>query len=208
MSKETRSPFKIRNVKDSTGWYSSDYLSLARDAIESLAELEAVTEEVKQNWPLPLGETIREPRLYPEIKVLAARRDRLSMATLIFSAMAVEAFLNYYGVLRIGEAAYTKHFERRLSMVEKLSVLLLVCDGIAISGNDELLVSIRTLTNVRNSVVHPKTKEMDSYVPGELRDGLPVPDAAREAVKSMKQFFIDFVRAVPDAEHMLPERSH
>jgi len=124
MSKETRSPFKIRNVKDSTGWYSSDYLSLARDAIESLAELEAVTEEVKQNWPLPLGETIREPRLYPEIKVLAARRDRLSMATLIFSAMAVEAFLNYYGVLRIGEAAYTKHFERRLSMVEKLSALL------------------------------------------------------------------------------------
>jgi hypothetical protein len=200
----TRVPFAIRRLEDCIGWHLTDYQSLIRDATDSLAELELITEEVKQKWPLSLGETIRNAQEYPEIRTLAARRDRLSIGTLIFSAMAVEAFLNYYGVLRMGEKAYRKHFER-LSGADKLSVLLLVCDRIAIGEDDALFDSLRALTTVRNTLVHPKAKEMKGYVPAELRNGLPVPNAARNAVKNMKKFFGDFLAAVPAAKHVLPD---
>jgi hypothetical protein len=55
------------------------------------------------------------------------KRDLLSDAVKIFSAMAVGAFLNYYGVVRLGEDECASHFER-LGLVPKLRTLLLVCD--------------------------------------------------------------------------------
>jgi hypothetical protein len=204
MTEQTRSRFAIRKLENCAGWHLTDYQSLVRDALDSLAELEVVTEEVKRKWPLPLGETIREPEQYPEIRKLAGARDRLSIMTLMFSAMAVEGFLNYYGVLRIGETNYVRHFER-LSIAGKLSLLLLVCDGIAIREDDTLLVSLRALTTVRNALVHPKAKEMEGYVPAEHRNGRPVPDAARDAVRNMKKFFTDFLITVPEAKHLLPD---
>ncbi len=83
--------------------------------------------------------------------------------------------------------------------------MLLVCDGIAIREDDALFVSLRALTTVRNALVHPKAKEMEGYVPAELRNGRPVPDAARDAVINMKKFFAEFLIAVPDAKFLLTD---
>ena len=39
-------------------------------------------------------------------------RDALADSIVLFSAMAVEAFINYYGVVRLGEQQFNAHFER------------------------------------------------------------------------------------------------
>ena len=54
--------------------------------------------------------------------------------------MAVEGFLNYYGVVRFGEPEYKRNFER-LGLVPKLRALLLFCDSIALDDTDPLIQS-------------------------------------------------------------------
>jgi hypothetical protein len=120
MSAQTRKPYAIRSLDEAVGVYLSNLRIFVRRARESLVELEAVATEVKQKWPLPLGETVKDPSQYPEVEKLTFKRDFLSDSVLIFSVMAVESFLNYYGVVRFGEPEYKRNFER-LGLVPKLS---------------------------------------------------------------------------------------
>lgn len=161
------------------------------------------TQVVKQ-WPLPPGETVRNAETdYPELYALVRRRDRLSDSVRIFAALAAEGFLNYYGVVRLGEEVFNVHFER-LGLIPKLRTLLLVCDSISISTDDPLARALAQLANGRNSLAHPKAKEYPGYVPAEERPDVPVPEAAREAVSSMKSFFEQFVLLVPGSKHLVP----
>lgn len=167
-----------------------------------LAELERVTEEVKKQWPGPLDQTLTGNQHTPELRSLVRKRDLLSDSVKIFSAMAVEAFLNYYGVVRFGEDDYTSHFER-LGLVPKLRVLLLVCDSLSISEPDPLIQLLQRIAQRRNSLVHPKARELQQYVPVEDRGGDKIPDVAQDAVRDMDAFFREFVIAVPKAAHLV-----
>jgi hypothetical protein len=117
--------------------------------------------------------------------------------------MAVEGFLNYYGVVRMGEEEFTRNFER-LGIIPKLRALLLFCDSIRLFDNDSLITAASKLVQNRNALVHPKTKELTSHLPAESRDGFFIPDAAREAVAAMETFFREFEAAVPKATHLIP----
>lgn len=204
MSAQTRKPYAIRSLDEAVGVYLSNLRVFVRRARESLIELEAVAAEVKQKWPLPLNETIKDPCKYPAVEKLTFKRDFLSDSVLIFSAMAVEGFLNYYGVVRLGETEYKRNFER-LSLDRKLRALLLFCDSIALDDTDPLIAALTDLAQMRNSLVHPKTREVTGYLPAESRGGMPVPDAAREAVTNMDTFFQEFLIAVPKATHLVPD---
>ena len=57
----------------------------------------------------------------------------------LYAAMAVEGFLNWYGVFRLGEEIFNQHFER-LGLVPKLRVLLLVCDSIHVGKGDQVVL--------------------------------------------------------------------
>jgi hypothetical protein len=118
--------------------------------------------------------------------------------------MAVEGFLNYYGVVRMGEAEFARNFER-LGLAAKLRALLLFCDSIRIADDDPLLTAVSNLTQYRNALVHPKTKETKSNI-GSLRDGPLIPEAAQDAVAAMDAFFKEFEVAVPKAKHLIPDR--
>jgi len=169
-----------------------------------LIELESVTKQVKRLWPHALDRSVTNTRAkHPELWKLSRKRDRLSDSVRIFAAMAVEAFINFYGIIRLGEAEYTEHFER-LGIVPKLRVLLLVCDSISLGTSDQLVVSLRRIADERNTLVHPKAKELPRNVPAKGRGGARIPDSAREAVADMKKFFQEFGEAVPGVRHLLP----
>lgn len=99
--------------------------------------------------------------------------------------MAVEAFINFYGVVRIGEDDYQRLFER-LGAIPKLQTLLFVCDSLSVSTKDPLIKLLERITIRRNELAHPKTRETKGYVLGEKRPGSSVPESAQEAVQDMK----------------------
>ncbi|HSI23980.1 MAG TPA: hypothetical protein VK959_13275 [Methylophilaceae bacterium] len=203
MSITTRSSFALRPHTVLGSWTSDDRRH-AESARALLTELEPVCKEILDHWPLPHGETVRDAEAeFPELYALVRKRDRLSDSVRIFSAMAVEGFLNYYGVVRLGEEAFNTHFER-IGLVPKLRALLLVCDSISVSTSDRLVLLLEQVANGRNALVHPKAKEFPGYVPAEGRPGVAVPDAARQAVKAMGLFFEEFVSLVPESKHLAP----
>src|SRR6266404_3486067 len=131
-----RAHYEIRPIDEAVGLYLSDLHIFPRRARECLTKLEIVAADVKQKWPIPLDQTLdHAKKKYPDLEGLAFERDLLSDSVLIFSAMAVEGFLNYYGVVRMGEAEFTRNFER-LGIIAKLRAELLFCDSIRLLDND------------------------------------------------------------------------
>ncbi|MDP1682471.1 MAG: hypothetical protein Q8L39_11950 [Burkholderiales bacterium] len=202
MATPTIQPFSIRN-HDAIGYWSSDYCRFFEAAKLQLAELEVVVAQVKVQWPIPEDQTLRDGQNYPELLALTRKRDLLTDSVKIFSAMAVEGFLNFYGVVRLGESDYVSHFER-LGLVPKIRVLLLVCDSLSIAKLHPLVTVLGRIAERRNSLVHPKAKELPGYLAFEERSGTKVPDVAREIVSDMEGFFREFVAAVPEAAHLVP----
>lgn len=78
----------------------------------------------------------------------------------LFACMAVEGFLNNYGVRRLGEEFYKRRIER-LGITEKIAILVLSCHGIVLQENAAILSGSRQLFNFRNNLVHPKTREIN-----------------------------------------------
>lgn len=202
MDKSNRKLFRIRN-HDSNGYWLTDDRRYFEYAHLQLVELEQVTEQVKQLWPASLDKTIHAHEHSPELELLICKRDLLSDSVKVFSAMAVEGFLNYYGVVRLGEKEYVDHIER-MGIIPKLRMLLLVCDSLAVSDTDPLVKILKRIAQRRNMLVHPKAKELSGYIPAEERPGDKIPEAAREAVKDMEDFFREFIAAVPQASHLIP----
>ncbi len=62
---------------------------------------------------------------------MAARENMqiLSVSVEIFCCMSVEAFLNFYGVVRLGEEFFKRNYER-LGITQKLEALLATCQGV------------------------------------------------------------------------------
>jgi len=199
----TRKAFALRSHHAEGAWSSDDRRHF-ENASRLLGELEVVAQQVIQQWPLPADQTVRDAeKEHPELWALVRKRDQLSDSVQIFAAMAVEGFLNYYGVVRLGEAEFNSHFER-LGLIPKLRTLLLVCDSLSISSNDALVHLLGRIADGRNALVHPKAKEYPGYVPSEQRPSVRIPGAARETVASMRAFFEQFLELVPDAKHLVP----
>ena len=190
--------FALRSHTPDGVWESNDnrYRNVAH---QSLAELEHLCEEVRNQWPIKARESIQTPALYPEVAKLAKRRDQASDATRVYAAMAVEGFLNFYGVVRLGQQAFDDHFER-LGLVPKLRCLLLLCDQLNCPRNDPLVLLLDKVAQSRNALVHPKATEVVGDFSRHVPIEVPMPSTARLAVENMEAFFAAFVAAVPEAE--------
>lgn len=202
MTTNERKPFAIRPHWTEGGWLT-DADRFYSYAVEQLVELESFVERVNTQWPLPLDQALKQANAPRELWELAHRRNMISDSVRIYAAMAVEGFLNFYGVVRLGEEEFTCHFER-LGLIPKLRQLLLFCDSVSISATDTLVRSLQRLAESRNSLVHPKTKEIRFDQPERSSGETAIPGAAREAVAEMHNFFDEFIVLVPDAAHLLP----
>jgi hypothetical protein len=109
----------------------------------------------------------------------------LSQSVQIFACMAVEAFLNYYGVVRLGEDVYYRLHERH-SIHKKLATLLRVCDATNLPRDSELAQLVRRMFERRNDLVHPKARELQEEV--VLGQELSLLTRARDAAKDAQRF--------------------
>ena len=200
--KMTKAPYSIRPADYQGSWLTNDrqYFEGAHALLE---ELEKVVAEVNKRWPKPLGETVKKDEASPELWSLARKRDLLQDSVKIFSAMTVEAFLNFYGVVRLGQDAFESDFER-LGPVAKLRKLIEVCDNVTLSDHEPIVQTLSRIAKRRNRLVHPRTSEVGGYVPAVDRGGDKVPDVARESVSDMVHFFQQFGALNADIAHHLP----
>jgi hypothetical protein len=200
----TRLAFEVRPHATYGVWESNDrkYRSYAH---ELLKELEQLCEEVSSGWPINAGRAITNEAEHPELWKRAEHRDRTSDAVRVYAAMAIEGFLNLYGLVRLGQKVYDDHFER-LALVPKLRSLLLLCDKLDVPKNDSLVLLLDQVAQSRNALVHPKAKEIVGEPSSHVRTSTKLPEVAQESVKNMEAFFEQFSLAVPDAAHQIGPR--
>ena len=201
MASRKRQPFQLRPHDPEGVWESNDgrYRTYAH---QLLAEHISLCDEILRSWPAEPNASITDPTAFPEIRALARRRDQTADTARIYAAMAVEGYLNFYGVLRLGQVVFDEHFER-LGLIPKLRTLLLTCDHLDVPKSDPLVLALERVAQSRNSLVHPKTKEVVGEIAQHKRTAHPVPDTAKAAIADMEAFFDEFVKAVPNAANHL-----
>jgi hypothetical protein len=194
--------FKVRPVAQVGAW-STDHRRYFANAAHGLDELILLADEVARRWPPEAPPLLQVDQMPPGLHELCRRRDHLSDSLMLFAAIAVEAFINYYGLVRLGNVQFNRHFER-LPIQRKVELLLLVCDNVELEAKDPILTALGTVMERRNRLAHPKAKQVAPDQPPEERVKEAIPDAATSAVSAMREFFEEFVRLVPGSRHMVP----
>ena len=196
--------FTIRSIEAyANNWWQSEDARYYENASALLAELIIIADKIKKDWPAEKSSINKTE--YPNLYELGRKRDLVSDSVLIFSAMAVEGFVNFYGVLRLGEKVYQEYFER-LPQEKKIKALLLFCDAIDIDNSHPLIKLSTKLARKRNNLLHPKTKEFSQLPAWESRSCSDTPETAIQAVKYLDDFFIEFVSLVPEANWLIPSK--
>src|SRR4051812_39820391 len=143
----TSSAFRPRHFVhpvDRIGSWTTNHRRYYDRAQFALVELTVAAKSVLEVWPDASRSAIAVDELPAEVHDLCLRRDTLADAVGLLSAMAAEAFLNFYGVVRLGSEQFGEHFQM-LQTERKLRVLLLVCDGVVVTRQDAIVVAIRSL---------------------------------------------------------------
>jgi hypothetical protein len=123
-------------------------------------------------------------------------------AAVVCAGMAVEGFLNYYGVKRLGEAFYNPSYER-LSPAKKVAALVATCCGQLLPSDSELMAVTKRLATARNALVHPKSREAPRVPRAQL--GLSEQaDLPHRTVEDMERFFTLFAEVDPEAIGSMP----
>lgn len=118
---------------------------------------------------------------------LQQRAYRAATSAHLYSCMAIEGFINYYGTRRLGQDIYKKLLER-LGITEKLSLLYLLCFSQKRLMSDEPICSVRDLFDLRNSLVHPKTKELTSKNIHEFGTPHPTEHFVQDTMNALESF--------------------
>lgn len=201
MRKKKQKFFSVNEAFPEGTWYQgvSKYHNLAQS---QLTKLELLIQKVNDLWPISHSESLRDHDNSSELNILVKERDLASDVSRIFSQMAVEAFLNYYGAVRLGQEVYKDHFER-LNPSCKVKELLDICERITVEKEHPILQAIKRITDNRNSLIHANAiKSTGPDDPNKFTAELP--ETAKESVRSMISFFHEFKLLVLGAEYFLP----
>lgn len=120
-------------------------------------------------------------------------------SVILFSALEVEATLNFRGVLVFGNEYFDRVVER-LRPEEKLASIVATTQRSLIEKTDEIHLVLKRVFAARNKVAHPKTKafkDWDSATGGKDE----TIETARQAVVDMKRFLELFSALVPESHH-------
>jgi hypothetical protein len=195
---------KIFPVNRQGSWITYDYyyFTIAKSFLQQsknlslsnenrVRELKERTKTEEPQWDNETISSYVHHLVYDDLKQL----DAICIAAQIFACMAVEAFLNLYGVQRLGEKFYKRNLER-LGISEKLKILVTMCTQEILEDEDETTQIARRMFDRRNSLVHPKAKEINGFsdlIPFESTNHLK---RAEEAVEEMELFFKRFEEIV------------
>ncbi|HEX6040528.1 hypothetical protein [Longimicrobium sp.] len=156
-----------------------------------------------------------DPRGLARHKLAGTREHGTALATAveIYSTMSVEAFINFYGVVRLGEDFFRANLQM-VGVTEKLSLLLALCDGVELERDSELWRTVRALFDRRNALVHPKARELrgfpelppdSAHSRGGSKGQAPPPEpdlleSGMVAYRRMRTFYRLFSEYVPEVD--------
>lgn len=80
---------------------------------------------------------------------------KYAIASEIFCCVSIEAFVNFYGIRRLGEEFYKTNYER-MTITSKISALIATCEHKLLSKHHPILKLVKELFDLRNHHVHPK----------------------------------------------------
>jgi len=86
---------------------------------------------------------------------------------IILSCAMIELWVNSFGIHLLNEDYYHKNIER-MSIVEKIGILVAIHKREEINDNNETIKNIRKLFDWRNRLVHPKAKRMKKKLLNDL----------------------------------------
>ncbi|HEY5086830.1 MAG TPA: hypothetical protein VII66_05645 [Gemmatimonadaceae bacterium] len=190
-SKSKKPPLKPR---DEIGTVGFGFSMPHRDFYE---EAHRLFELMKQASAAALNASVddksRREGAYTHIPYAAWDVSMLARAVEIFSALAVEAAINCYGLVRYGH----EQFEGRLGnkpLVVKLRGVLEPISRDPLSDDDELLILVKRVAARRNELVHPRSDESRMDESGKMDYVTPVqesgtPELAFESLSLMVRFF-------------------
>lgn len=193
----------VRPFSRDGGWIGADwsrYYRAALNKLDGLSQLEgALSDELRASeyeWTAG-GGAGEDAKGYAYHKT-RDMRERLDLETIwveILCCMAVEAFLNFYGVVCVGEQFFKRNWER-LGITEKLVTLLATTRGTLLPDDSELVKTTRKMFDRRNALVHPKSKEFSPSTEFSERSSLR---EAANTVEQLRSFFLAFPEHDPEA---------
>src|SRR5256885_2699545 len=130
-----------------------------------------------------------------------------SRAAQLSSLLAIEAFLNEYGYIRLGEVPFEQKFEW-LGPSKKLAQLLTEAIGYHVKADSEIARLVRSLSHRRNALVHPRPElrvwsDDGTVIETRRKLGATSRAAAEDAVSEMDRFFALFNAIDPEAAQIL-----
>jgi len=115
------------------------------------------------------------------------RIGRLSLIVVIFCAIALEAYINYYGISHLSKTYFEKYLDK-LNLLSKWIVIPRIITGTQLDTGSKALQELSWLITLRNKLVHYKSRKIDIADIKET-DFLWEKDAKRaiETVKNLAQ---------------------
>lgn len=153
-----------------------------RNMAASVKVLEAAAKKYRSMSEEPLTDQLPE-----YIELLDEYRSLLTSAQ-IYAAMAIEAFLNFYGVIRLGHEEYYRRY-KGTPVRDKLAGLLAECEGVTDAEEEKLTALVLPIFKRRNDLVHPKAAEINLDAPAPGIEAKEWANGAKDSVASMEQFF-------------------
>ena len=181
---------------DRTGTWELEGIS-QRDAEIAFAAFEAAQTRVEGTL------VSREGRMHvtPATRAAVAERNVCALATVLIAAIAIESFLNYYGVRCFGPAFAASTIDRKPARAKAATILESRVTP-APAADSEVYQLIDRVFDRRHRIAHPKTHEHQSGVVPPAYES-PV-HAATASFRDVFAFFAEFARLDPGAsKHFL-----
>ena len=174
------------------GGFGGPHVELHDHALRLRRELTSAEERLREelaaaDTPMPTPASIWDVKLY-------------STAVTVFCAMAVEAAINSYGLMRFSEETFESYFRYMNPTERRLRRLLERGCGAKLTKSDPLLVATKQLFARRNAIVHPQGSEATVDKEGFFRlpeSAWATPTKSKHAdasIAEMETFFAVFPR--------------
>lgn len=135
--------------------FNEELVQSLKNGVKELSELE------KENFNKDKLDEIIEKFCLKEFTLNFFRMRSFGAITVVFSAMCLEALINDYCVLK-KSSNYFKKYINKLDTVSKWLIVPNLITGKAISTDGQTFQLIKELFALRNDLVHPKSKELES----------------------------------------------
>lgn len=175
---------------DPVGTWEVPHLEHARSARRLLAYVKAEADKLQEEEDSFTEANPGEQFLWRHYSSLLDFLGDLAGACELYTYLAVEAFLNHYGIVRLGNQFYRRNVER-LAPAKKLAVILAATEGVLLPMESPLYRLTGKMFQRRNELVHPQSQNLQTasirlFAPFQLYEN------CEPAVARMEDFFRDF----------------